>query len=133
MREIYNHSVIVDEPIKIEVTDKPGAGGANHRYEITGFDTAENPSVEGPDGYRHSFSKQVILFQNGPVLEAGVNGITQETLLAIVADRLASFQSGPFACEENGLALSHVYKALFHLHSRTADRIKRKVEGQNKE
>jgi hypothetical protein len=52
-----------------------------------------------------------IQFQNGPIAEAGVNGITQEVLLAIVADRLRSFQAGPYACQENADALSHVSAA----------------------
>jgi hypothetical protein len=34
------------------------------------------------------------LFQNGPIAEVGVNGVTHEVLLAIVADRLRSFQKG---------------------------------------
>ena len=44
-------------------------------------------------------------FQNGAPREAGVNGITNEDLLAIVADRLQCYQDGPFPCEENRLAL----------------------------
>lgn len=133
MRELTDHIVSGDQAVqlKIEVTDEPGAGGANHRYEITGFDTKSNPSSYDPHGYQSSYAREVILFQNGPIKEAGVNGITQEALLAIVIDRLRSFQQGPFSCRENAIALTHCEEALMWLQRRTVARIKRGVEGTN--
>ncbi|KVR99176.1 hypothetical protein WK29_30460 [Burkholderia vietnamiensis] len=70
-----------------------------------------------------------MLFQNGPIAEAGVNGITQEVLLAIVADRLRSFQAGPYACRENALALTKIEEAQHWLQQRTIARMRRGVEG----
>lgn len=69
------------------------------------------------------------MFQNGPIKEFGVNGVTQESLLAIIIDRLKSFQSGPFACEANAFALSHCKSALHELQKRTRARIARGIEG----
>jgi len=130
MRKLTGHKINpANDKIEIAVTDEPGAGGANHRYELTGFDTKGNPSEKGPDGYSTSFGKQVILFQNGPIAENGVNGITQEVLLEIVADRLRSFQAGPYASRENAIALTHVETAQLWLHKRTLDRMARGVEG----
>ena len=131
MRELTDHIVSGDQAVqlKIEVTDEPGAGGANHRYEITGFDSKTNPSSVDPQGFKSSYSRELILFQNGPIKEAGVNGVTQEALLAIVIDRLRSFQAGPFACDENGEALDYCGYALAALQKRTLARIKRGVEG----
>lgn len=118
MREITSHKVNpANDTIRIEVTDAPGAGGANHRYEITGFDTSTNPSLAG-QGIEPK-SKSIVLFQNGPIGEAGVNGITQEALLAIVIDRLESFQKGQYACRENAVALTHLETAKLWLHKRT--------------
>lgn len=129
-RELTDHRVNpANDRLKIEVTDEPGAGGANHRYEVTGFDTARNPSSPDPGGYVSSYSRQIILFQNGPIPEAGVNGITQEVLLAIVADRLRSFQAGPYACRENAIALTKIEEAQHWLHHRTLARMARGVEG----
>lgn len=127
MRELTDHVVSGDQAVqlRIEVTDEPGAGGANHRYEITGFDIGKNPSRVGNLGYE----SQLVLFQNGPIKEAGINGITQEALLAIVIDRLRSFQSGPYSCRENAIALTHCEDALMWLQRRTVARIKRGVEG----
>jgi len=116
MREVNDHKVNpANDVISIKVTDEPGAGGANHRYEIGGFDEAP-----------------VLNFQNGPINEKGVNGITQEVLLAIVADRLRSFQSGAYSCRENALALTKVEEAMHWLHKRTLDRMRRGVEGTHK-
>ena len=130
MREITTHKVNgCNEAISIIVNDQPGAGGANHRYEIKGFDTANNPSGMDPIGFRSSFSKQVILFQNGPIKEAGVNGITQEVLIAICIDRLECFQKGPFACEDNADALSLLRAAQGALQRRTRERLAKGIEG----
>jgi hypothetical protein len=130
MRIIEDHKVNpVNDTLSIEVTDEPGAGGANHRYEITGFDTGGNPSRNDAQGYASSFSRHVILFQNGTIPENGVNGVTQEALLAIAADRLRSFQAGPFACKENACALTHIEEAMHWLQQRTIKRMRRGVEG----
>jgi hypothetical protein len=68
-------------------------------------------------------------FQNGPIKEAGVNGISNEALLAIVEDRLACFQSGEYACRENAIALTKIQEAMMWLQKRTRDRVSRGVEG----
>lgn len=112
---------------------QPGPGGANHRYDISGFDTQENPSAPDVGGLRMSLKRHVLLFQNGAIAEVGVNGITMEVLLAILIDRLEGFQSGPFPDEFNAVALRHVRGALGVLHDRTRERIIRNVEGQQAE
>ena len=98
------------------MTDEPGAGGANHAYRVTGF-----------DGDRKGVN---IDFQNGPINEHGVNGLTQEVLLEIVIDRLRSFQAGPFACRENAIALTKLEEAQHWLLARTRARMARGVEGR---
>jgi hypothetical protein len=59
-----------------------------------------------------------------------LEGVTQEALLAIVMDRLQSFQRGPFACRENALALTKIEEAQHWLFSRTLARMQRGVEGK---
>ena len=115
MRKITDHIVECDsaEQLTIEVADEPGSGGANHLYV-----------VNVPRG-----TGLIIHFQEGPIGEAGVNGLTQEALLAIAIDRLRSFQGGPFSCRENAIALTHCEDALMWLQKRTRERIKRGVEG----
>ena len=107
----------VNDRITIEVTDEPGAGGANHKYEVVG----------DQDGV--PVFATMVSFQNGTIPENGVNGVTQEVLLAIVADRLRSFQNGPFRCKENACALTHIEEAMHWLQQRTIARMRRGVEG----
>jgi hypothetical protein len=117
MREITSHVVNpVNDKLKITVVDEPGAGGANHEYFVTGFS----------GGGTH-----FVRFQNGPINEHGVNGITQEVLLAIVADRLECFQAGRFASDYDAKALEHVKAAMDSLLQRTRDRMARGVEGRS--
>lgn len=113
MRQINSHKVNpANDRITIQVVDEPGAGGANHEYLVYW------------DG-----ANVTLNFQNGPINEVGVNGITQEVLLAICADRLRAFQAGPYSCRENALALTKIEEAQHWLHHRTLARMARGVEG----
>lgn len=115
-----------NDKIAIVVQDEPGSGGANHSYLVGRFNTANNPSKLGIEAAQQDLH---ILFQNGPITEYGVNGITQEVLLAIVIDRLECFQTGPYASEYNQHALEDVRSALDWLQRRTKERMARGVEG----
>ena len=131
-RTINDHQINpANDTIMITVTDEPGAGGANHRYVVSGFDVARNPSAKESDNYPPNFKQTVILFQNGPIPESGVNGVTHEVLLAIVADRLRSFQAGPYSCKANACALTHIEEAQHWLQQRTLERMRRGVEGSH--
>lgn len=101
---------------KVFCLDQPGSGNACHHYRIT-------PELE-------TETLSEVSFQNGAILESGVNGIMNEDLLAIVIDRLQGFQSGKFVCRENAIALTKIQEALMWLEKRTADREVRGVEGK---
>lgn len=124
MRELTDHIVpgdAMNHQLKVTALDGPGAGNASHKYKI------RYPS--GGSGLMAMETNHIIEFQNGPIKEVGVNGITGEALVAIVIDRMRGFQSGPFACEANQNALEHLEKALYWLQYRTRQRIARGVEG----
>lgn len=124
MREITNHRVNgLNEVLSIEVLDAPGSGNACHAYRIT--------SDKPQDGGTPDSAMCLIHFQDGPVQENGVNGISNEALLAIVEDRLQGFQSGPFACRENDIALTKIQEAMMWMSRRTRDRVDRGVEGRS--
>jgi hypothetical protein len=119
MRTVEYHKINpANDRLDVVVADEPGHGGASHVYEIQHVDTANVPPV------------LTINFQNGPIGEHGINGVTQEILLAIVIDRLRSFQAGPFSSRENALALTKCEEALHWLQQRTLDRMRRGVEGK---
>lgn len=127
MRELTSHKVNgLNESLQIQVLDEPGAGGACHKYAIYGWHSAGNPSA---DNGCNDETRALVLFQNGPIANAGVNGISIEALLAIVEDRLKGFQSGPYSTRENSLALTKVQEAMQWLHQRTRERVARGVEG----
>ena len=105
MRLVTDH-IVENDPapqLEIRVMDEPGAGGANHMYEIHYKSNPESMS---------SLKDTIISFQNGPIKEVGVNGLT-----------------GPFACPANAVALRHCEEAMWCLQQRTRDRMKRGVEG----
>ena len=122
IRTITDHIVegdSVNHQLHIAVADEPGPGGASHSYGIYW----ERPTKNDPAG------KLYIKFKKGPIAECNVNGVTHEALIAIVIDRLRSFQAGPYACDQNEAALDSLERALFCLQARTKARIARGVEG----
>ena len=70
-----------------------------------------------------------IHFQEGPIKEAGINGVTNEDLIAMVISRLEGFQNSDFRCRENALAITKLEEALLWLRKRTIGRENRGVEG----
>lgn len=71
----------------------------------------------------------IVKFQQGPTSEAGLNGITDDALLAVLIDHLQYHQESATPCEETGSALTHLKAAAGLLEDRTTDRITRGVEG----
>lgn len=125
-RKIETHKVnglnTLNNALDIKVFDNPGAGGASHRYCIYRPQDAVNEELNA------SISVN-LQFQVGNPAES-INGISNESLLAVVRDRLEGFQSGPFAGQENQDALDCVKAAMTFLQRRTIERQERGVEGQ---
>ena len=115
MREINSHKVVGDKApqVGIQVLDEAGSGGACHKYSL----------------YLPNMDETVVSFQDGPIKEVGINGLTHESLLAVVIDRLESFQAGDYACHENAMALTYINKGLEVLQLRTMRRLGLGIEG----
>jgi len=124
--ETHKHN-ICNEHITVEAQDGPGPGGASHKYILKGPDK----DFGGGVGVAAQFGVN-LRFQNGPIAEVGVNGITNESLLAVVLDRLEGFQSGEYRCRENALAITKIEEAMHWLLHRTRQRESRGVEGTHK-
>lgn len=88
---------------------------AHHHYKVVTVENGENVTD--------------IYFQKGPIKECGVNGCHHEDLIAIVIDRLESFQDSEYRCRENALAITKLDEALHWLRHRTVERKTRGVEG----
>lgn len=79
-----------------------------------------------------SGSHYLIVFQNGPRLEHGVNGCLMEDVIReVLIPRLEGYQNGKYPCAENAAALDGLKSALAALDSRTAKRKAQGVEGKN--
>jgi hypothetical protein len=74
-----------------------------------------------------------ISWQNGPLGRGNdrrqPNGAFVEDVIAAAWDRIAFYQDGEFACEENKQAMDHLRAAMDILDQRTRDREARQVEG----
>lgn len=81
---------------------------------------------------RHGDTSSLIQFQLGPVKEYGVNGLTNESLLAVLIHRMGILNTES-PCVENVQVIGNLISALEQLERRTKDRIERGVEGENKE
>lgn len=121
---ITDHKVNgLNEALNIIPVGEPGSGNAHTEYMIT-F------TRRFKEGFQSIISAN-LQFQNGPIATPDdVNGISNEALIAVVIDRMRGFQSGPFACPENALALTKLEEAMMWLHKRTRDRMARGVEGK---
>ena len=97
--------------------DEPGLYGASHAYTLTVTDTI----------------RYNLHFQEGPIREAGINGISNEALLAVIIDRIRGFQSSRLPCRENAIALTHLETAALWLEQRTLNRKARGIEGTGKD
>lgn len=93
--------------------------GQCHRYRIERKATAGDAS-------------DILQFQDGAPLYVGVNGITEEALIAILIDRLQRFNRGEFPSRQNSLAITKLEEAMHWLGDRTGERTERGVEGTPK-
>lgn len=69
--------------------------------------------------------------QNGPIKENGVNGCQVDTIIESAMIIIRKLNDN-YPCEENNQAIYSLGCALDSLAKRTADRVKREVEGQSK-
>lgn len=94
--------------IKALATDQPSENGTRHHYRV-----AYQPSAGGPE-----IDLGIIKFQNGDAARVGVNGVSDQALLSIVADHIEGFNRGPYACEANRQASYHIREAIRWLKQR---------------
>jgi hypothetical protein len=127
MRTITEHKIskLNRDSIEVTATDAPDTDGASHAYRI---DVIEKAKTADQDDY--TVDSVDLKFQKGGLAEAGVNGLTDQALLVVVLDRLRGFQSGPFSCRDNAIAITKLEECLMWMAKRYVDRAARGVEGQ---
>lgn len=121
MNELTGHHVNeANKAIRVVAEDEPGDGGAHHLYCLV---------IDMETGERHVR----LAFQNGPIKEAGVNGVTNEALLEVLISRMEGFVSGPYNTPDNEKALECLKGAREAFNARTREREERGVEGTHEE
>jgi hypothetical protein len=121
MRQIREHeSNPLNKQVEVWADEQQPDSGTSHDYAIrVKGELPENVWIVHLE------------FQKGPIAEKGVNGITNEVLLAVLIDRYRGLQSGKFPCRENAITLTKLEEALMWQYKRTRDREARVVEGTN--
>jgi hypothetical protein len=113
MRQItMDPALEAGDTITVEALDADGPGGASHAYRAS-----------WPEG------SITINFQRGPRKENNHNGLLEPALLVILQDRLERFQAGPYASDENAMALEHIKAARAAQCDRARARLERGVLG----
>ena len=127
-RELYDHkgNRFNRECIDVATADERASDNAHHAYAIN-VRAFEVPKDAAP------VLSVTLRFQNGGLKEVGANGITDQALLAIVLDRVRSFNDGQFRCRENSVVITKLEEALMWMEKRGNDRARRGVEGERKE
>lgn len=93
-----------------------------HLYELENFEDKLHT------GQALQFIHKEPEFDDPKTFRTVSDGTTSEEVLAVLIDRL-DYLNKKFPCRENALAFTNLELALMWLNKRTADRVKRGVEG----
>ena len=111
VRQITMHKIDdLNKELALTCEKLPGENGDCYRIYAGELDTFD-AFIDPARAHRLSQACVSIKFQNGDPATVGLNGITNEVLLAILRDRLEIFQRSPNACPENAEALENLQRA----------------------
>jgi hypothetical protein len=105
-----------------------------HEYTNVYCEAPENQEYNAPHHFqvRNMATSEIVgevHFQEGPIKEAGINGINNEDAILMVITRLESFQQSEYACSENEEAIAYLMRAINALRARTNRRKDAGTEG----
>lgn len=105
-----------------------------HRDNLVNVRRNQNGGVDDTNrylGFSNDVGSQVgtLLFQSGLPSKEGINGLTNEAVIATVLDRLEAQNVGDFKSEYNSAAIECLRAALAALKQRVKDREARGVSG----
>lgn len=108
----------IDRVVNGEVVEDITEYAHGHYYKISA-----NPETQNAKDFEISLH-----FQDGPIPEHGVNGVTSEELLKVLIHRTKTLDE-KFPSEFNKQAIIYMESALEEFNKRTAERRARGVEG----
>jgi len=94
-----------------------------HKYELEGFENKNASQII-------QFIEKTKVSSDSIELTTVNDGTTNEALLEVLIDRMKFLQNA-FPCRENAIVITKLEESLMWLNKRTADRIKRNVEGKH--
>ena len=97
-----------------------------HRYELENFEVGG--SIKQTIQFIEKMPSPHPTFEGERVTIH--NGTTNEDVLAMLINRIQYLQ-GKFPCRENAIVITKLEESLMWLNKRTADRLKRNVEGKH--
>ena len=103
-----------------------------HDYGLTCNAISKTADGTDVEGHHYQFPElgKTLEFQHGTVPEDGINGVTNETLLAVLIHR-TRVMNAKFQSRQNSIAITKMEEALMWFENRTAERKARGVEGQH--
>lgn len=96
-----------------------------HKYELENFENKE------AHGQKLQFIQKEPVSEGSTELKTIFDGTTNEEVLEVLINRMQFLQS-KFPCRENAIVITKLEESLMWLNKRTADRVKRNVEGKQK-
>ena len=100
MRQLTNSLSEDHHQLSVLAAGESGCGEICHLYEIAGFALDTNPHQrQMATVVEDRLGKTTILFQQGPISQDGPNGVTIQSLLAVLGDHL----QGTAEADESGL------------------------------
>lgn len=97
---------------------------AHLRYDVSGFDTTKNPVSVTEDGEPVTMQVASLIFQSHRPGACEVpDGITDDTLAAILQSRIEAYNNSLAACPANTEALLHVQMLRGMLQRRSLQRL----------
>jgi len=119
--EALKHDLLTSNYTKVfKETDETVQYNAPHTFVVTTVPVTADDEV---------CQLLEVHFQEGPIKECGVNGVSNEDLIAMVICRLEYFQKSEFSSRDNAMAITKLEEALLWLRKRTINRETRGVIG----
>lgn len=97
-----------------------------HKYELDHF---ENFGLPGVPVQTLQFIEKVPVSEGSTELKTVNDGTTNEEVLKVLINRM-QYLNAKFPCRENAIVITKLEESLMWLEKRTADRVKRNVEGK---
>ena len=96
--------------------------GTGHKYELASFEGGEPQVIQ--------FIEKEPLAEGSTEMKTVNDGTTNEEILEVLIDRCGHLQN-KIPSRETALAITKMEEALMWFHRRTANRVKRNVEGKH--